>query len=168
MNTMRYALPAAALLLTACVSNSSMLTPKNVVQAELDTVQIQSHYEYQSHCGKPCQPVTVRWQRDGSYTVQHGYDAPVSGRMDSARVTALAKLYSELRQLTVDMPSDLTRASFCERFATDHAVKTFSNPEHADGWRFKDNHGCMGFANADRLRQLEAKIDAMLPVPNAQ
>ncbi|MFN4289749.1 MAG: hypothetical protein ACK4E7_02575 [Permianibacter sp.] len=160
---MRLLLLAAVMVLTGCaVTDTATLTPKNVVQADAEPVPAYPHYQYQSYCGKPCQPVTVRWQLSGAYTVQRG-DAPmVSGKMDAQQVQRLASLYAELQTLTVGLPKDLTRAPICKQYAIDHAVKVFSTPATVDGWTFKDNHGCVGFAGADALRQIEARVDAVL------
>lgn len=161
---MRVALLASVFVVAACANhNTSTLTPKNIVQADMETVPEYPHYQYQSHCGKPCQPVTVRWQLSGAYTVQHGGEPVITGKMEPAQVQQLASLYAELQSLTLGMPKDLTRAPICARFATDHAVKIFSTPAIVDGWTFKDNHGCKGFEKAELLRQLEAKIEATLP-----
>ena len=161
---MRFALLVSALALTACSHHSaSTLTPKHIVQADAETVPEHPHYQYQSHCGKPCQPVTVRWQLSGAYTVQHGDEPVVTGKMEPAQVQRLATLYADLQTLTLGMPKDLTRSSICERFATDHAVKIFSTPATVDGWKFKDNHGCKGFDNAEKLRALESMVEATLP-----
>ena len=164
MMIMRLSLLAAVIVLTGCaVTDTATLTPKNIVQADAEPVPEYPHYQYQSYCGKPCQPVTVRWQLSGAYTVQRG-DAPmVSGKMESQQVQRLASLYAELQTLTLGLPKDLTRAPICKQYATDHAVKIFSTPATVDGWTFKDNHGCMGFDKADVLRQLEVKIEVALP-----
>ncbi|HEX4910173.1 MAG TPA: hypothetical protein VFV64_05360 [Permianibacter sp.] len=161
---MRLVLLISVLAMAACSHhNASTLTPKNIVQADAEAVPEYPHYQYQSHCGKPCQPVTVRWQLSGAYTVQHGGEPVITGKMESAQVQRLASLYAELQTLTLGMPKDLTRSSICERFATDHAVKIFSTPATVDGWTFKDNHGCKGFGNVEKLRALEAMVEATLP-----
>lgn len=154
----------ATLLMSGCVTGQSSLTPKNVVQADIERLPRHPHYEYQSYCGKPCTPITVRWQLDGTYSVQHGGEPAVTGRMELATVNQLSALYDELRQLTLGLPNDLTRAAICQQYATDHAVKIFATPATVDGWRFKDNHGCSGFQQADALRRLETKIELALPV----
>lgn len=160
---MRLSLLAAVMVLTGCaVTDTATLTPKNIVQADAEPVPEYPHYQYQHYCGKPCQPVTVRWQLSGAYTVQRG-DAPmVSGKMESQQVQRLASLYAELQTLTLGLPKDLTRAPVCKQYATDHAVKIFSTPATVDGWMFKDNHGCIGFDSAEALRQIEARVDAVL------
>lgn len=150
-------------LLAGCaVNDAATLTPKNVVQADAERVPDYPHYQYQSYCGKPCQPVTVRWQLSGAYTVQRGDEPAITGKMEPAQVQRLASLYADLQTLTLGMPKDLTRSSICARFATDHAVKVFSTPATVDGWTFKDNHGCKSFDKADALRQLESRIEALL------
>ena len=64
---MRLLLLASLTVLAACaVTDSATLTPKNVVEVETESVPEFPHYQYQSYCGKPCQPVTVRWQLSGA------------------------------------------------------------------------------------------------------
>ena len=151
-------------LLAGCaITDPSTLTPKNVVQVDAERVPDYPHYQYQNYCGKPCQPITVRWQLSGVYTVQKGDDAMITGRMEQKEVQTLASLYSELQTLTLSMPKDLTRSHICKQFATDHPVRIFSTPATVDGWKFKDNYGCMGFEKAEPLRQLEAQIEQLLP-----
>lgn len=161
---MRLSLLAAGIVLTGCaVTDTATLTPKTVVEADAEPVPAYPHYQYQHHCGKPCQPVTVRWQLSGVYSVQRGNEAAVSGRMESAHVQQLAALYAELQTLTLGLPKDLTRAHICKQYATDHVVKIFSTPATVDGWTFKDNRGCSGFEKADALRRLESSIETLLP-----
>jgi hypothetical protein len=189
------ALILISVLLTACAGSMATLTPKDRVtpkpvpeipqqevpqqevplQKELvataeperaSSVPRHPHFEYRGTCGKPCQPIIIRWQLDGAYTAQYG-DAPlVSGQFSASKVSQLDALYRELQTLTLGWPRDLTRSSLCASFATDHAQKVFSTPATVSGWSFKDNHGCTGFAKAEELRQLEARIESLLPMEN--
>ena len=160
---MRSLLLASLLTLAGCaVNNAATLTPKNVVQADAERVPDYPHYQYQSYCGKPCQPVTVRWQLSGAYSVQRGDEPVITGNMAPAQVQRLASLYADLQTLTLGMPKDLTRSHICKQFATDHEVKIFSTPATVDGWTFKDNLGCRGFDNAEKLRALESMVEATL------
>ncbi len=178
-----------SVLLTACASSPENLTPKDRVAATPDKVQKKPvttasvttgavttaaastnpvppypHFEFRSTCGKPCQPIIVRWQYDGAYTLQRG-DAPVeTGQLSAGKVERLAALYGELQTMTLGWPRDLTRATLCTSFATDHAQKVFATPATVNGWTFKDNYGCTGFAEENTLRELEAKIEAILPI----
>ena len=162
---MRSLLLASLLTLAGCaVNNAEKLTPKNVVQADAERVPDYPHYQYQRYCGKPCQPVTVRWQLSGAYSVQRGDEPVITGNMAPAQVQRLASLYADLQTLTLGMPKDLTRSHICTQFATDHVVKIFSTPATVDGWTFKDNYGCAGFENSAKLRGFELVIEATLPV----
>ncbi len=172
-----------SVLLMACAGSMATLTPKDRVTAEPvqetpvataaepdrnSPLPRYSHFEYRSTCGKPCQPIIIRWQLDGAYTAQYG-DAPiVSGQFSASKVNQLDALYRELQTMTLGWPRDLTRSSLCASFATDHAQKVFATPATVSGWSFKDNHGCTGFANAEALRALERQIEALLPTVSSQ
>ncbi|NQD36465.1 hypothetical protein HPT27_05455 [Permianibacter sp. IMCC34836] len=167
-NSTRVGASLVLLFITACTSAPSSLSPKKV--AMLDPIEpsavagtTQPHFEYQNRCGKPCQPLTLHWLLDGSYQLIRGDEPAMAGRMSDAQVTQLSALYQRLRELTRDLPSDLSRATICTSFATDHAVKIFATPATTESWQFKDNLGCSGFEIAERLRELEANIEALLP-----